>query len=100
MKGIWDCLPSLGGIEEGLKELNGLPIFKIVVGRLFVVRGWLAIHLDAELVERVVITAAHSHRPPHITVLDAPLQSDGIKFLLVGQLLLFIFLLKKKLLPL
>ena len=57
-------------------------------------------HLYTELVQRVIVTAPHTYRPPGITTLYASLHADGIDLLLESLFLFFILHLQKELLPL
>jgi len=62
--------------------------------------GLGAKHLDAELVERVIVSAPDADGPPGIATLDAPLHANGIYLLGEGLLLFFILHLEQKLLAL
>jgi hypothetical protein len=81
----------------GLKEADGLSELEVMV---YLVIGLCAEDFHAELVERVIESAANADGPPGIATLDAALHADGIDLLCEGLLLFFILHLEKKLLAL
>ena len=83
------------------EELYGLAELEVVVGGLVVgVAAALSVHLHAELVERVVVAAAHAQGQPRIAAGHQPLYAAGLLGLPEGLFLLLILHLQQHALPL
>ena len=65
------------------KENDRPPVFKVML----YIRVCRAVYLHRQLVERVIVTLAHTERPPGITSLYLPPYTDGLGLLAVGLLL-------------
>ena len=53
-------------------------------------------HLDTQLIQRVVVAAANTHRPPRIATLHLPGQTTFLSLMSVGFLLCLVFQLKQQ----
>ena len=73
---------------KNLEELHGPAELEVVVGVIVVGQG--AEDLYAQLVQRVIVAAAHAQRQPGIATADAPVHAHSLGHLQVGLLLFFV----------